>query len=475
MSHSFEFVVIGSGPAGQKAAVQAAKAGKKVALIEGHSEVGGACLHYGTLPSKSIRESIYRFSLSTSGNLRHDIDHSTVPEISALPDWARILRRRKRVIAAECEVVTHQLARNKIQLFTGWAKFISPHEVEVRASDGSTQIIRGDRFLIAAGANPCAPKMFNIDGKVVHDSNTILSLTKTPKSLVVLGAGVIGCEYASMFLMAGTQVTLVDKNDQILATIDREIVEHLVERFQHFHMRTLLKRDTEKIEVATAPSGEKFARVILKDGQVLEAEMVLIAMGRQGNTANLGLEKAGVVANERGIISVNKQYQTATSHIYAAGDIVGFPALASTSMEQGRIAACHAFGIENMAASSLPENYPYGIYTIPEISTVGHSEQELQEQGVDFVIGRAFYREVARGLIVGDRWGLLKMLIDRKTHKILGVHIVGDSAAEIVHIGQSVMTLGGDVWYFVHNVFNYPTFAEAYKTAALYAINRLKK
>lgn len=470
---SFDLVVIGSGPGGQRAAIQASKAGKSVALVEGESEFGGACLFQGTVPSKCFRESIYRFSLSQSGALRHDIDQSHQGVTVELPDMQRLWKRRDRVTRFEAQVIHNQLSRNRVKLIQGWAKITGPDQLEVATPNGILKL-KADKMVIATGARPMAHAKFPVDGKYVFDSNSILALDETPKSIIVLGAGVIGCEYASMFLMAGSKVTLVDRSRETLQFIDREIVDHLVARFQHFHMKIMTGHDPDHLKVIEK-NGKKQVAVTLKSGEVIEADTALVTMGRLPNVEKLGVRELGLEFSDRGYIVVNKHFQTKIPNIYAVGDVIGFPALASTSTEQGRIACCHAFQIQSQTGFDLPKNYPYGIYTIPEISTVGLSEEEVQKQGIPYAVGRAHYGEVVRSQIVGDRWGLLKMVIDRRDLKILGVHIIGDNSTEIVHIGQAVMTLGGSVKYFIENVFNYPTYAEAYKVAALSAVNHALK
>jgi NAD(P) transhydrogenase len=333
-----------------------------------------------------------------------------------------------------------------------------------------SRLLYSAKFIfVAVGSNPVAPPHIKVDGKKIHDSNSILSLKEFPKTLVVLGAGIIGAEYASMFATGGTKVYLVDRRDEILASVDREVVDHLVDRFNHQGMELLLKCDCVKIEFR---SGTPV--VHLSNGQKLKAEVVLVAQGRAGNTQDIGLEAVGIQPDARGLIPVDENYRTSVPSIYAVGDVVGAPALASTGMEQGRIACCHAFKVEDSGDYKMPKNFPYGIYTIPEISMVGKTEEDLIKSKLPYVTGKARYRELARGQIVGDRWGLLKLVVDKKTLKILGIHIVGDSAADLVHIGQAVMDLDGDVKYFIRTVFNYPTLAEAYKTAAFHAINQIK-
>lgn len=471
----FDLIVIGSGPAGQKAAIQGAKAGKRVAIVE-NGTIGGGCVHVGTLPSKSLRESVYRYSLSSRGSLAAMSGGSEAKAEArttrrkALPDMRRLMHRRDRVVRGEESVITDQLKRNGVRIFKGQARLVSATAVQV-----GTERLEAPYLILAVGARPVAPPHLPTDDKVILDSTSILALRKLPRSLVVLGAGIIGCEYASIFSTAGTQVTLVDRRQAVLASVDREIVGHLVDRFSHQGMNVVLGGEALKVE-RIVRKGKTLARAHLSNGKKLVAEAVLVAMGRAGNTDTLGLDAAGVKRDERGLIPVDRHFRTNIPNIYAVGDVVGSPALASTSMEQGRIACSHAFGIEIGSGIQLvmPEVFPYGIYTIPEISTLGKTEEELKAEGADYVVGRAHYKELARGQIVGDQWGLLKLLVDRKTLRLLGVHIVGDAAANLIHIGQAVMVLGGTIQYFIENVFNYPTLAEAYKTAAWQAINKIQ-
>ena len=466
----FDLVVIGSGAGGRKAALQGAKAGKKVALIEKEDCLGGGCVHTGTLPSKSFRESVYRWALGSQGIIGQEVDSPTKSaKRLALPDMERLLRRRDRVVDLESKVVFNQLDRNHVKVFNGFARFLSKNEVEVKTAD-KTLKLGFDYAVIAVGSNPRSPGHVQVDGETILDSNTILNLKRVPKSMMVLGAGVIGCEYASMFLMAGTHVVLVDKRTEILDSVDREIVHNLIQRFTHHGMEVITSCDVTQVEKKKTKEVIELV-VTLNSGKVYEVETILVSMGRFGNVNGLDLQNAGIEANDRGLITVDANYRTSTQNIYAVGDVVGFPALASTSMEQGRVACCHAFRLTGETATQMPENFPLGIYTIPEISMLGASEEVLRKQKVEFVSGHAYYRELARRQIVGDRWGLLKLLVDKKTLKILGIHIVGDNAAELIHIGQAVMNFGGTIHYFIQNVFNYPTLAEAYKTAAFHAVN----
>jgi NAD(P) transhydrogenase len=469
---NYDLIVIGSGPAGQKAALQGAKAGKKVAIIEEYTAIGGGCVHFGTLPSKSFRESVYRWSLGSRGTLGKSssgasLTEADLPRVSVknLPDMSRLLKRKERVVSDEAQIIFDQLKRNSITILHGKARIKSRNEVVIVSPKGKKTII-GEFIIVAVGARPVSPAHLSIDGKRVVDSNSVLNLKKLPKSMVVLGAGIIGCEYASMFGMAGTKVHLIDRRHEILASVDREIVNHLVERFVSLRMEISLRVEASRLELL-----KNGVRVHLSDGRKVTVDTVLVTLGRCGNTEGLGLQEVGVETDERGLVKVDKSYRTNVPNIFAVGDVVGMPALASTSMEQGRIACCNAFELDRSEMSPL---FPYGIYTIPEISMVGPTEEEFVAKKADFVVGRARYRELARGQIVGDRWGLLKLIVDKKTLKLLAVHIIGDNAAELVHIGQAVMAFDGDVKYFIRTVFNYPTLAEAYKTAAFHAVNQIR-
>lgn len=477
----FDLIVIGSGPAGQRAALQAAKVGKSVAIIEKYPLVGGGCVHFGTLPSKSFRESVYRYSLGSRGVLGRDSDEKSGKKPALLiPDMGRLLKRKERVVADETAVIRDQLKRNHIPVVHGDARFVTTTSVEVTKGKKKT-LLQAEKIIIAVGARPVAPDHLAIDGKTVHDSDTILDVKVVPKSMIVLGAGIIGCEYASMFSMAGTKTILVDKRNRILASVDQEIVAALRHRFEYQGMEILLSSEAVKIERPKKGAKSKSAVVHLSNGKKIRAEIVLIAQGRFGNTEELGLDAVGITPDDRKLLKVDSHFRTSVPNIYAVGDVIGSPALAATAMEQGRIACCHAFGISMKTGTNaveaeheMPKNFPYGIYTIPEISMIGKTEEELTTEAVDFVVGRSRYKELARGQIVGDRWGILKLLVDRKSLKLLGIHIVGDNAADLIHIGQAVMAFGGDVTYFVNSVFNYPTLAEAYKTAAFNAVNRIR-
>jgi len=467
---TWDVVVIGSGPGGQKASVQAAKAGKKVLMIESYPDLGGGCVHWGTIPSKSFRESVYRYSLGSRGVLGRESDEATKKQQESKqkplpPEMKRLLKRRDRVVTEESRVVTAQLKRNGVEVLKGVAQF---EEVGVVRIKGTETLIQAKVFIIATGSRPIGPKEIKVDHKVVYDSDSILTLKRVPRSLVILGGGIIGCEYASMFSMAGTDVTLMDKRPEILGSVDREISKILMKRYEAQGMVLRLEECAERVETITVDD-VPMARVHTSTGGVLEVDAVLVALGRVGNTEELGLDRIGVKCDERGLIKVNETYETSCKGVFAVGDVLGAPALASTSQEQGRFAARYALGLSSEKDEKMDSVFPYGIYTIPEISMIGETEEQLKDRNASYIVGRAQYNELARGQIVGDSFGMLKMLVDPKNLKILGVHIVGDSAADLIHIGQAVMGLNGDVTFFIRSVFNYPTLAEAYKVAAFQA------
>ena len=456
----FDLFVLGTGPAGQRAAVQAAKLGKKVGICEKREMVGGVCVNTGTIPSKTFREAVlYLSGIAQRANYGASY---TVKDDITMED---LLLRCHQVITREIEVIRSQMKRNGIALLGGAATFTGPHTLTVAGLAGPLEV-EAEKIVIAVGTKPSPPPM-PVDGESVIDSDGILTLRKLPKSLIVVGAGVIGVEYASMFAALGIAVTIVDKRPVLLDFADHEISEAL-----SFYLRRLnctLRLGEEVAEAAVERPGR--VAVTLKSGKKIGADLLLYSIGRIGATATLGLATAGLEPDDRGRLKVNENYQTAQPHIYAVGDVIGFPALASTSMEQGRVASCHAFGV---ACQSLPHLYPIGIYSVPEISMVGKTEEELTTESVPYETGVARYREIARGAIVGDDTGILKILVHRETRLILGVHILGTAATELVHIGQSFLSLGGTLDVLVDTVFNYPTFAECYKVAALDAYNKLR-
>jgi len=455
---AYDLVVIGSGPAGQRAAVQAAKLGKRVAVIERQSVVGGVSVNTGTVPSKTLREAV----LDLSGLRQRALygDRFMQRPLSA----KALLTRVDLVIQREREVVRAQLLRNGIELFEGDGAFESPSRIAVRHA-GRTRSLETAFVVIAVGTRPGIPPGIRVDHVGVLTSDDVVTLDTLPRSLAIVGAGVIGIEYATIFAALGIDVTLVDRRDALLETADREVVEALMHAARDTGMTLRLGE-----EVAEIGSGPGHQVICLKSGKRFTAERVLISSGRQGATESLALGKAGLVADDRGRIAVNDQYQTAAPHIYAVGDVIGFPALASTSSEQGRLAACHAFGV---ATHSVPALFPYGIYAIPELAWVGASEQKLTAQRVPFETGVARYKEIARGQILGDVSGMLKLIVHLETRRLLGVWCLGTQATELVHIGQAVMAFEGTLDYFIDSVFNYPTLAECYKVAALDAKNKL--
>ncbi len=464
MDHTYDFdlAVIGSGPGGQKAAIMAAKLGHKVCVIDTKTMVGGVCVNTGTIPSKTLREAV----LYLTGMQLRDLYGASykVKDDITISD---LLARLQHVIGRETEVIRSQLMRNHIELIPGVATFLDPHTLSVDIESAAAhRTLTADKVVIATGTTPARPPQVNFDGIRVLDSDQILLLDTVPNSMVVVGAGVIGVEYASMFAALGTRVTLVEKREQMLDFCDPEIVESL-----KFHLRdhTMSFRFGE--EVSTVESFGQGTITTLASGKRIAAEVVMHSAGRQGNTDALNLGLAGLSADKRGRLVVNEHYQTEVPHIYAVGDVIGFPALAATSMDQGRLAAAHAF---NEPANELHGLQPIGIYTIPEISYCGKTEGELTRSSVPFEVGISRYRELARGQIVGDSYGMLKLIVHAETREILGVHIFGTSATELVHIGQAIMGCGGTVDYLVDTVLNYPTLSEAYKVAALDVTNKLR-
>lgn len=451
MTSSYELVVIGSGPAGQRAAVQAAKLGKRVLVIE-KDHLGGSCLHWGTIPSKTLRE----FVLRCEGNSC---------DLRLLQD---VLEKTQRVIAEEQEIIQKQFARNKVDCLGGSAAFVDAHTLNVTNADSKVTRVAGEKFIIATGTRPNRPKDIPFDGKSIFDSDTILELNRCPQSMTVMGAGVIGCEYASIFANMGMKVTLIDRRTGLLRSVDSEINQKLGEHFGNKGIECSLGASFSNFEIDASTPGVRY----VLNGKNVRTDALLVCMGRSGNFEELNLTNAGLAANDRGLLSVNEFFQTSQSHIYAAGDIIGSPALAASSEEQGRLAAAHAFGLHRGA---FPSWFPYGIYTIPEISMVGPIEDELKAKGVDYVVGRAFYKELARGKILGDNDGMLKIIVEKGNRKLLAVHCLGTGATELVHIGQVAIALGATVDFLVDNVFNYPTLAEAYKVAAYNAYNQLPR
>jgi NAD(P) transhydrogenase len=458
----FDLIVIGSGPAGQKGAICAAKLRKRVAVIDRTLMIGGGCVHTGTIPSKSIREAIFQLTgIAVKTFFRHS-NRGGNGNISVQDLSFRV----GSIVARETEVVRAQLKRNGITIFQGTAHFADPHTIEVQG-EGEKIAIRGEHILIACGTRPARTPDIPFDGKRIVDTDEFTGLGGLPPDLIVVGAGVVGLEYASFLAALGVEVTLIDQRPVMLDFLDREIVEALA-----YHLRQMgaVFRLGERVtRVGIEPQRNRvFAE--LESGKKIQAEGLLYAVGRQANGDRLRLEAAGLQPDPRGKILINRYFQTKLPHIYAAGDVIGFPALASTSMEQGRLASCHMFGLPS---ESMPELFPYGIYTIPEISMVGQTEEQLTAAKIPYEVGISKYVELAKSMMLGDETGMLKLLFDRNTRKLLGVHAIGQRATEIIHIGQAVLAYGGTIEYFRDTVFNYPTLAEAYKVAALDGLNKL--
>ena len=463
-AYDYDLVVIGSGPAGQRAAIQATKLDKRVAVVEKKTVLGGVCINTGTIPSKTLREAV----LYLSGYRERSIYGAsyTVKQNITMQD---LLFRTDSVIRHEIEVVRHQLMRNRVDLLVGAASFVDAHTLHLDVPNGHANTITTDKVMVAVGTAATRDDHIPFDGKEIFTSDDIMGIDKMPKSLAVIGAGVVGLEYASMFAALGVRVTVVDKRSELLSFIDDEIADMLAYHLRENRATLRLGEEVAGVEQFADEYGD-FVRIRLASGKEVVADKALYSIGRTGATASLSLEKAGLSADDRGRIAVNEHYQSATPNIYAVGDVIGFPSLASTSMEQGRLAACHAFGVYS---KSVPELFPYGIYTIPEISMVGKTEEHLTKAGVPYETGKARYKEIARGQIIGDTTGLLKLIFHAKTRDLLGVHIIGEGASELIHIGQAVLTYGGKIDYFVKTVFNYPTLAECYKVAAFDGINRI--
>jgi len=457
----FDLVCIGSGPSGQRAAVQAAKLGKKTAVIEKRRLVGGSCLDSGTIPSKTFREAVLAFSHC------HDCLHKHGVMPSGRPNAAQLLSRVKEVIGIEGQVLEDQLFRNDVSMIRGDASFVDPHTLQI-VSERGIKHISSDKIFIAVGTVPTPPPDVPADGQLVINSDGVLGLEQLPKTMAVVGAGVIGIEYASMFGELGIDVTVVDSRNRPLEFLDSEIVDELIHQMRNRNVLFRLNETVEHLEISTTPPNR--AILHLESGKRLVSDLVLYSIGRLGATESLDLKAAGLEADARGRLKVDEQFRTSVPHIFAAGDVIGYPSLAATSSEQGRLAACYAFEVPT---DPMVAHFPIGIYSIPEISMVGKPEQELTTNKVPYETGMARYNEIARGGIIGDKSGLFKMIFHRHNHRLLGVHAIGTGATELIHVGQAVMGLGGELDYFMKTVFNYPTLAECYKVAALDAYNKL--
>ncbi len=458
----YDLFVIGSGPAGQRAAIKGAKLGKRVAIVEKREMVGGACINTGTIPSKSMREAVMHLSGYQYQGI-YGLSYRVKEKITV----ADLSFRVQHVIKTEIDVTMAQLARNGIDVLTGTATFLDPHQIKVENSRGESEY-EAAVIVIATGTRPAESPLVPVNNRTIVNSDQIFCMPSIPKTLIVVGGGVIGVEYASMFAALGVRVILIEKRPRLLEFADQEIVEALC-----YHLRdnfVTLRLNEEVQSVEEAPDGRVIAN--LESKKKISGDMLLYAIGRQGNVDDLNLAAAGLEADGRGRITVDDRYRTKQPHILAVGDVIGFPSLASVSMEQGRMAVSYAFGVD---AYSDPAHYPYGIYTIPEMSFVGKTEEQLTEEDVPYESGLAYYREIARGQIRGDTTGRLKLIFNRETKELLGVHIIGEGASEILHIGQAILILKGTIDYFVNTVFNYPTLAECYKAAAFNGLNKLKE
>jgi NAD(P) transhydrogenase len=456
----YDLIVIGSGPGGQRAAIQGAKAGKRVAMIEKQSAIGGVCINTGTIPSKTMREAVLHLSGFYSKNF-YGVNRGAAATIT----MSDVIFRIQRVVENEVGVTQDQLKRNGVDVLHGTGKFMDAHHLRVENGNGFAEV-EGEYIVIATGTKPAKNPKVPINGRNIIDSDQILSMPQIPRTLIVVGGGVIGVEYACMFATLGVRVIIVEKRPRLLEFADTEMVEALSYQMRDHRATMRLNEEVESVEAL--PDGKVAANLVSK--KRINADALLYAVGRQGNVERLDLAAAGIEADTRGRIKVDADFRTTQPHIFAVGDVIGFPSLASVSMEQGRIAAARAFGVQ---VQTDPESYPYGIYTIPQISFIGKTEEQLTDADVPYEVGVAYYREIARGQIAGHTDGRLKLLFHRETLDLLGVHIFGENAAELLHIGQAVFKLKGKITYFIDTVFNYPTLAECYKTAAFNGLNRL--
>lgn len=463
VQYDFDLLCIGSGPAGQRAAIQAAKLRKRVAIVERREIVGGVCVVTGTIPSKTFREAVLSFVAQDGlfGGHGHLLKNRPTAE--------QLLRRVELVIQRESQVVEDQLWRNDIQLLRGEATFKDLHTLTVLSSSGS-RTVTADKVLLAVGTQPAAPRGATADGEVVLTSDQVMHMKQLPRKMAVVGAGVVGIEFASMFAKLEIDVTVIDKRERLLEFLDGEIVDELMHQMRNHDVSFRLGEAVERLEISDGPPRQVV--IHLESGKVIVSDLVLFSAGRVGATAQLNLEAAGLTVNPRGLLTVDPQFRTQVSHIFAAGDVIGYPSLAATSSEQGRLAVYSAFG---MQSKPMATHFPVGIYSIPEISMVGAQEHELTAKKIPYETGVARYREIARGQILGDDSGLLKLLFHCEDRRLLGVHAIGSGATELIHIGQAVLGLGGGLDYFLETVFNYPTFAECYKVAALNAANKLAR
>lgn len=471
-----DFAVIGSGPAGQKAAIQAAKLGVNVLMIERFNKLGGGCLHSGTIPSKALREAI--LDLGSFSSCRFYANRNVKVNRGQITLDA-LNQRLNQILEDESSIIDRQFQKNNIKTMQAKASFLSPHELLLE-SDNEVTVVKAKKILVATGSTPRNPIEVPFDQETIFDSTRLLKMPEIPNRLIVLGAGIVGTEYSSFFAVLGTEVILVDKQPHLMQWLDSEVSGHLARCLQELDLTFLPGAMPEKIWKTKDKEGKTVACVSLDDGTVLQGDAVLYALGRGAHTQGLDLDKAGVALDQKGFIAVNSDFQTNVPHIYAAGDVIGPPALAATSIAQGRFAAYHAFAQEKKEKIKKKKKeknsvVPIGIYTIPEISSIGMSEEKLKKEGIRYQVGRAYYYELARARICGERAGLFKVLFCPETLNILGLHIVGRGATEVIHIGQIAMELGATLDFFVDHTFNYPTYAEGYRIAALNGLNKLKQ
>lgn len=466
-----DLCVIGSGPGGQKAAIQAAKLGKDVVVVEKMEVVGGVAINTGTIPSKALREGVLAVNM-----MENVISYARDQFLSRENKLERLTAATQRVVRAEVDLTRQQLISNQIEILKGHGSFVSPNLIRVDGPRGVEEV-HAEHVLVATGTTPAKPAGIEFDGSTIITSDEVLKITKLPRTMIVVGGGVIGTEYASMMAALGVRVALIESRPRLLDFIDAEVCEALQYHLRQMDCTLRMGEKVVSIKRIPAPAGSRsedglMCQATLESGKVLSADCLLYCIGRQGATAGLNLQNAGLEADNRGRISVDKNYRTKVPHIYAVGDVIGFPALASTSMEQGRMAALDMFGIAHEMQEEL---IPFGIYSIPEISMVGWTEEALTKDNIPYESGIAQYKEIARGQLLNDQVGMLKLLIHQETHALLGVHAIGTHATELIHIGQAVMAFKGTVEYLVNAVFNYPTLAECYKVAALNGLNKLKR
>jgi NAD(P) transhydrogenase len=460
----FDLVVIGSGPAGEKAAIEASRMRKSTAIVEKRSVQGGVCIHTGTIPSKTLRETVMYIA-----GLRQRSAYGLIGGVRSNITVRELMYRKDQVIQQELDVIAQNMARHRIQVLQGTGRLLDANTVEVVSDNGEVKHLKARVIVISTGTRPYRPEHVPFDEKYIYDGESILSIDTLPRTMTIVGGGVIGCEYASIFAHIGVKVTIIDQRPQLLSFLDREIADALVYLMRKYRI-TLMLNDGDK-EIRVDPEQDHVV-VRTQSGREIVSDRVLYAAGRVGNTASLNLDCVGVKTRERGLIAVNELYETSVPGIYAVGDVIGFPSLASVSMDQGRLAAIHAF--KDGDTSCINTLLPFGIYTIPEVSMVGETEETLVASGQDYEVGIARYFELARGQIINDHDGMLKLIFAPKSRRLLGVHIVGERATELIHIGQAVMAHGGTLDYFVDTVFNYPTLTEAYKVAALDGFARLE-